>query len=318
MGRFGMTPAGGATRRPRMSGQERNTLLWVLLFLSPWIVGFVVFTAGPMAWSLWLSFTNYDPLADSAAFIGVENYLRMAGDRRVGVSLWNTAYFTFLYVPLSLALALLLAVLLNRTGGRFAGFFRTAFYLPNLTPAVAVGTLFLMLLNNPGGLVNQGLGAVGLQGPSWLNDPDWVKNGIVLMMLWSVGGTVVILFAALRIVPHDLYEAARMDGAGAWSQFRHVTLPMISGALFFTLIINTIASLQLFSEVYTIFYGQQQGQTAGGDAALFYVVYLFRNAFEFFQMGYASALAWLLFLIIGAITFVQFRMSKRFVYYEGE
>ena len=309
------TPRGS---RFRMTGQERSQLYWALLFLSPWIVGFLVFTAGPMVWSLWLSFTDYDPLRDAGAFIGVENYVQMAGDRRVAASLWNTAYFTVLYVPLSLGLSLLLAALLNRTGGRAAGFFRTAFYLPNVTPAVAVGTLFLLLLNNPNGLVNQTLAAVGISGPSWLNDADWIKNGIVLMMLWSVGGTVVILFAAMRNVPQDLYEAARIDGAGRWAQFRNVTLPMISGAVFFVLIINTVASLQLFSEVYTMFYGQQQGQTAGGDSALFYVIYLFRQAFEFFHMGYASAMGWLLFAVIGVITFVQFRLSKRFVYYEGE
>ena len=305
-------------RRFALTGQEREQTTWALLFLAPWIVGFIVFTAGPMVWSLYLSFTDYDPLRDSGNFIGVENYVRMAGDRRVATSLWNTAYFTLLYVPLSLGLSLLLASLLNRTGGRAAGFFRTAFYLPNVTPAVAVGTLFLLLLNNPNGLVNRMLATVGITGPSWLNDPEWIKNGVVLMMLWSVGGTVVILFAAMRNVPNDLYEAARIDGAGPWSQFRHVTLPMISGAIFFTLIINTVASLQLFSEVYTIFYGQQQGQTAGGDSALFYVIYLFRQAFEFLQMGYASALGWLLFLVIGVITFFQFRLSKRFVYYEGE
>ena len=313
-----MTAATPPRKRLGMTGQEREQLSWALLFLLPWIVGFIVFTAGPMGWSLWLSFTDYDPLRDRGNFIGVENYVRMAGDRRVATSLWNTAYFTLLYVPLSLALSLVLASVLNRTGGRAAGFFRTAFYLPNVTPAVAVGTLFLLLLNNPNGLLNQTLAAVGIEGPSWLNDPDWIKNGIVLMMLWSIGGTVVILFAAMRNVPADLYEAARIDGAGAWNQFRHVTLPMISGAIFFTLIINTVASLQLFSEVYTMFYGQQQGQTAGGDSALFYVIYLFRQAFEFLDMGYASAMGWLLFGVVGVITVVQFRLSKRFVYYEGE
>ena len=302
----------------RWTREQRRNFLWILLFLSPWIVGFLVFTAGPMIWSLWLSFTNYDPLIGRADFIGLENYARMAGDRRVATSLWNTVYFTILYVPLSMILGVILALLLNRVGGRSAGLFRTAFYLPNVTPAVAVGTLFLLILNNPSGLLNQALGAIGLPTPSWLNDPDWIKNGIILMMLWSIGGTVVIYFAALRNVPQELYEAARIDGANAWRQFRHVTVPMISGALFFTLIINTTASLQLFSEVYTMFYGQQAGQSAGGDAALFYVIYLFRNAFEFFRMGYASALAWLLFLVIGAITIIQFRLSRRFVYYEGE
>ena len=310
------------TSRPRrwfgMTGEERSQLLWALVFLSPWIVGFIVFTAGPMVWSGWLSLTDYDPLREEGAFIGLDNYVRMASDRRIGISLWNTAYFTLLYVPLSIGLSLVLASLLNRTGGRAAGFFRTAYYLPNVTPAVAVGTLFLLLLNNPNGVVNQSLAAIGIEGPSWLNDPAWVKNGIVMMMLWSIGGTVVILFAAMRNVPVEIYEAARIDGAGPWRQFTTVTVPMISGAIFFCLIINTIASLQLFSEVYTMFYGQQQGQTAGGDSALFYVVYLFRQAFEFLDMGYAAAMGWLLFAVIGVITLVQFRLSKRFVYYEGE
>lgn len=163
------------------------------------------------------------------------------------------------------------------------------------------------------------LAVIGIDGPSWFNDPDWIKNGIVIMMLWSIGGTVIILFAALRNVPVELYEAAKIDGASAWRQFLNVTLPMISGALFFVFIINTISSLQLFAEVYTIFFGQQQGQSASGEtAALFYVIYLFRQAFEFFNMGYASALAWLLFVVIGIITFVQFRLSSRFVYYENQ
>lgn len=271
-----------------------------------------------MLWSLYLSFTDYDPLVDEANWIGLANYVQMAGDPRVPLSMWNTMYFTVLYVPLSTVLGIMLASILNRVGGASAGFFRTAFYLPNVTPAVAVGTLFLLLLTS-NGLLNQILGLVGIDGPSWFNDPDWIKNGIVLMMLWSIGGTVIILFAALRNVPVELYEAARIDGANAWRQFINVTLPMISGALFFVVIINTIASLQLFSEVYTIFFGQQQGQSASGEtAALFYVVYLFRQAFEFFNMGYASALAWLLFVVIGIITFIQFRLSSRYVYYENE
>jgi multiple sugar transport system permease protein len=300
----------------KWTAEERRSLLWALAFLSPWIIGFLVFTAAPMAWSLWLSFTGYSPLTDKAPFVGLDNYQRMLADAKVWTALGNTVYFTVLFVPLSTGLALVLASLLNRVGGRSAGFFRTAFYLPNVTPAVAVGTLFILVLANPDGLVNQALGFFGIKGPSWLNDPAWIKNGIVLMMLWSIGGTVVILFAALRNVPTELYEAAHIDGANAWQRFRGVTLPLISGALFFTIIINTVASLQLFSEVYTIFFGQRQG-SVGGDAALFYVVYVFRQAFETFRMGYASALAWLLFVIIGIITIIQFRLSKRFVYYEN-
>jgi len=286
-----------------------------MLFLSPWIIGFVVFTAIPMIWSLWLSFTSYSPLTGKGPFVGLANYQQMVRDPKVYTALWNTAFFTVLFVPLSTILSIFLASMLNRIG-RASGFFRTAFYLPNITPAVATGTLFILILANPDGLLNQFLRFFGITGPSWLNDPAWLKPGIVIMMLWSIGGTVVILFAALRNVPAELHEAAQIDGANAFQRFRNVTLPLISGALFFVVIINTIASLQLFSEVYTIFGGQRQG-AVGSDAALFYVMYLFREAFEVFKMGYASALGWLLFLIVGIITAIQFRLSKRFVYYEG-
>jgi multiple sugar transport system permease protein len=300
-------------RPSRWTREDRSNLRWALLFLSPWIIGFLVFTALPMAWSLWLSFTNYNALSAKGSFIGLANYQQLARDARAWTALYNTAYFTVLFIPISTILGLLLAALLNRVG-RAAGFFRTAFYLPNITPAVATGVLFILLLANPDGLVNSVLRVFGITGPSWLNDPAWVKPGIVLMMLWSIGGTVIILFAALRNVPVELHEAAEIDGANAWQRFRNVTLPLISGALFFVIIVNTIAALQLFSEVYTIFGGQRQGAVSG-DAALFYVVYLFRVAFENFRMGYASALAWLLFLIVGIISFIQYRVGNRFVYY---
>jgi multiple sugar transport system permease protein len=306
----------GGPRAPqrRLTGSQRETL-WAVVFLSPWIIGFLIFMAGPMLWSLWLSFTDYDPLVPNTNFIGIENYQEMVSDPNVRISLWNTVFFTIFNVPGTIIIGLVLALLLDRIG-RAAGFFRTAFYLPNITPAVAVGALFLLLLNGRDGILNQVLRSVGLPGPSWLNDPAWIKPGIILMMLWSVGSTVIIYFAALRNVPQVLYEAARVDGANAWQQFRSVTVPMISGAIFFTLIINTIASLQLFTEVYAMFFGSQQSGAAG-EAALFYVIYLFRNAFEFFNMGYASAMAWLLFAVIGVITFVQVKTSKRWVYYEG-
>ncbi len=306
----------GGPRAPqrRLTGSQRETL-WAVVFLSPWIIGFLIFMAGPMLWSLWLSFTDYDPLVPNTNFIGIENYQEMVSDPNVRISLWNTVFFTIFNVPGTIIIGLVLALLLDRIG-RAAGFFRTAFYLPNITPAVAVGALFLLLLNGRDGILNQVLRSVGLPGPSWLNDPAWIKPGIILMMLWSVGSTVIIYFAALRNVPQVLYEAARVDGANAWQQFRTVTVPMISGAIFFTLIINTIASLQLFTEVYAMFFGSQQSGAAG-EAALFYVIYLYRNAFEFFNMGYASAMAWLLFAVIGVITFVQVKTSKRWVYYEG-
>lgn len=303
------------TGKRHMTKKQRESL-WALIFISPWLIGFLVFMAGPMIWSLWLSFTNYDPLVPDTDFIGIENYQQMIDDPLVRVSLWNTIFFTIFNVPGTMIIGLVLALMLNQVG-KAAGFFRTAFYLPNVTPAVAVGALFLLLLNGRDGLVNNVLGAVGLPTPSWLNDPAWIKPGIIIMMLWSVGSTVIIYLAALQNLPKQLYEAARIDGASPWQQFRSITVPMISGAIFFTLIINTIASLQLFTEVYAMFFGQQESGAAG-EAALFYVIYLFQNAFEFFNMGYASAMAWLLFAIIGVITFVQVKTSKRWVYYEGE
>jgi multiple sugar transport system permease protein len=211
--------------------------------------------------------------------------------------------------------ALALAMLLNKVG-RAAGFFRTVFYLPSITPAVAVATLWLWLLNPRIGLVNQGLGLLGIQGPGWTTDPVWIKPGIALMSLWSVGSTVILYLAALRNVPNELYEAARIDGANSWHQFIRITVPLISPTIFFTLIVNTIASLQIFTEVYTMFFGNMSSGAAS-SAGLFFNIYLFRQAFEFLRMGYASAMAWLLFIIILILTVIQLQVSKRWVYYEG-
>jgi multiple sugar transport system permease protein len=305
-----------ATRQRVRPGRRRET--WAAYgFLSPWIIGFAVFMAGPMVASLVLSFTDYDVLT-STEFVGPENYRLLLADPKVRASLANTLIYTVLHVPLTMAVSLGLAMLLARAGRRSAGFFRTVFYLPTVTPKVAVGVLFLLLFNGQVGLLNQALGYVGISGPDWTADSTWIKPGLVLMSAWSLGSTVIFYLAALQNAPRDLYEAAEMDGASPWARFRAVTVPMISGALFFTLIINTIASLQTFDEVYTAFYGSANQQTYGNDAALFYVVYLFQQAFQFLHMGYASALAWLLFLIIVIITLIQVRLSRRFVYYESE
>jgi multiple sugar transport system permease protein len=314
-----MTTQSLLDRLPRRGGQstlQQREMLAGLLFISPWFIGFLVFTAGPMVVSLGLSLTDYDVL-NPPRFIGIENYQRLLQDPRLGLSLFNSFFYALLHVPLSIIVALSLALILNRVG-KAAGFFRTAFYLPSITPAVAIGTLWLWLLNPRIGLINQGLGVLGIDGPGWTTDPLWIKPGIVLMSLWSVGSTVIIYLAALRNVPNELYEASHIDGAGGWSQFIHITLPMISGSIFFTLIVNIIASLQIFTEVYTMFFGNMQGMTAAASAGLFYNIYLFRQAFEFLRMGYASAMAWLLFVIILILTFIQLRLSKRWVYYEGE
>jgi multiple sugar transport system permease protein len=285
-------------------------------FLSPWMIGFVIFMAVPMVASFVLSLTDYDALRPAQA-VGWANYQRLLEDPQVRRSLVNTVVYAVLSVPATMVVALALAGLLSRAGGRSAGFFRTLVYLPEITPKVAVGVLFLLLFNGQVGVVDAALRLVGIDGPQWTTDPAWVKPGLVLMHLWSVGSTVVIYLAALQSVPRELYEAAELDGASAWQRFRRITVPMISGALFFTMIVQTIAALQTFDEAYTAFYGSAASATYSNDAALFYVVYLFRQAFEFLHLGYASALAWLLFAVIMVITVVQVRLSRRFVHYES-
>jgi multiple sugar transport system permease protein len=221
-------------------------------------------------------------------------------------------------VPAKMAVALALALILARIAFA-AGFFRTVFYLPDITPPVAIGVLILVLFNGSTGIVNRALGFIGIPGPFWTTDPAWIKPSLAIMSIWTVGGTMVIYLAALKAVPTHLYEAAAMDGAGPWRRFFNITLPMISPALFFTFIVLTIAGLQTFTEVYTAYFSPQEGSAgaANPDAALMNVVYLFRQAFEFFNMGFASAMAWLLFLIIMLVTAVQFLVSRRFVFYQG-
>jgi multiple sugar transport system permease protein len=308
--------APGPRRRVRRwaSGfRERDT--WAAYaFLSPWFIGFFVFTAGPMVASFILSLTDYD-IISSTQYVGLENYRQLIHDPKVSLAIRNTLFYTALSVPLTMIVSLGLAMLLARVG-RAAGIFRTIFYLPVMTPLVAVGVLYLLLFNGSFGLINRALEAIHIQGPFWTTDPHWVKPGLVLMALWAVGANVVIYLAALMGVPQQLYDAAAMDGAGRWRRFKDVTLPMISPALFFTFIILTIAGLQTFEQVYTAFFNANT--PTGSDAALFYVIYLFQQAFTFLHMGYASALAWLLFVIIAIVTGIQIILSRRFVYYEGE
>jgi multiple sugar transport system permease protein len=302
-------------RRRARRARSRQNLRAALLFLSPWILGFLIFTAWPVIYSAYLSFTDYDVINDPT-FVGLENYQRMMEDPKVRLSLWNTFVYTVLHVPLYTIFSLGLALLLNQAG-RASGFFRTAFFLPKMTPPVAVGVLLLLLFNGQDGLINEVLGWFGIDGPNWTTDQNWIKPGLVLMSLWAVGSSVIILLAALRNVPAELYDSAKVDGASFWQQTRRITVPMISGAIFFVVIVNTIASFQIFTEAYTAFFGSGN-TTYSNDAALFYVIYLFRQGFEALNMGYASALAWLLFVIIMIFTAIQLAVSRRYVYYEGE
>ncbi|MFF2623711.1 carbohydrate ABC transporter permease [Oerskovia jenensis] len=312
--RRGRPAPAGVTRR--RSGLERQNRLSALAFISPWLVGFAVFTAWPMIYSLYLSFTDYDNY-NAPNWVGLANYEQMFQDPKVLTALSNTAFYTVIQVPLYVLVALALAVLLNKAT-KGVGFFRTAFYLPKMTPQVAIGVLFLLLFNGQNGLVNKFLAVFGIEGPAWTTDPAWQKPGLIIISLWTVGSSVVILLAALKNVPKELYESARVDGASPWRQFRSITLPMISSQIFFVFIVNTIAAFQLFAEAYTAFYGSTSGGSYTTDAVLFYVIYLFQQAFAEFHMGYASALAWLLFLVILVVTVIQMTVSKRFVYYEGE
>jgi multiple sugar transport system permease protein len=305
-------PSPARRRSPASARRERNA---ALRFISPWIIGFLVFTAWPILYSAYLSLTDYDVLSDPS-FVGLENYERMAQDPKVRLALVNTFQYTALQVPLYVVVSLALALLLNQAG-RSAGFFRTAFFIPKMTPPVAVGVLLLLLFNGQYGLVNEVLSWFGINGPSWTTDADWIKPGLALISLWSVGSSVIILLAALRDVPTELYDAARVDGAGWWRRTRAVTLPMISGSLFFVTVVNTIAAFQMFTEAYSAYFGAGNS-TYSNDAALFYVIYLFREGFQELHMGYASALAWLLFVVIMIVTAVQLAVSRRLVYYEGE
>jgi multiple sugar transport system permease protein len=316
------TRAAGPPSRVRrwLSGFRERETWTAYLFILPWVIGFLALTAGPMFASLYFSFTDYgvQQIAgiEPTSRVGLDNYRELLNDPKVAMSLKNTLIYTVMTVPAKMCVALGLALILARLAFA-AGFFRTVFYLPVMTPAVAVGIMYLLLFNGSFGLVNDALGMIGITGPFWTTDPLWVKPGLVLIIhVWAVGASVVILLAAIVGVPRHLYEAASMDGASRWRQFRDVTLPMISPALFFIVIINTISSLQTFDQVYTAFFNQSTPY--GTDASLFYVIYLFQEAFTFFRMGYASALAWILFVVIMVVTVVQILVSRRFVYYEGE
>jgi multiple sugar transport system permease protein len=306
---------GSLARARRWAAGFKSRETWIAFaFLSPWLFGFLVFTAGPMVATVLLSFTDYS-IIQATHNVGFDNYQQLFHDPKVRTALRVTLVYTVMVVPAHVVVSLGLAMLLARVG-KAAGLFRTIFYLPVMTPAVAVGILYLFLFNGDFGLINGVLEHLGIHGPYWTSDPSWVKPSLVIMHLWSVGASVVILLAALVGVPKQLYEATAMDGASRWRQFRDVTVPMISPALFFIVIINTIAALQTFDQVYTAFFNANT--PFGTDASLFYAIYLFQQAFQFFHMGYASALAWVLFGLIMIVTVVQIVVSRRFVYYEGD
>lgn len=282
--------------------------LWFYLFISPWIIGFLVFTAGPMLASIAISFMRWE-LLQPPQFIGLNNWKAMFSDDLFWQSLKVTSIYTVFNVPVALTFAFLLALLMN-VRVRGIAFFRTLYYLPSLVSGVAVAMLWMWLLNPKFGLINWLLSLVGITGPEWIYSRTWVIPSFVMMNLWGVGTSMVIFLAGLQSVPGELYEAAELDGAGAWRKLWNVTIPIVSPVILFNLIIGMINSFQVFTQAYVM--------TAGGpgNASLFYVLYLYRNAFQYFQMGYASALAWVLFAIIAFFTYLVFRTSRERVFYQ--
>jgi multiple sugar transport system permease protein len=291
-------------------GEKRNLRIG-LAFISPWIVGFLAFTVFPVCASIYFSFCDYDVLT-KPVWVGTLNYRDMVTDSVFWKSLYNTLYYAFFSLPLCLVLALLVAVLLNQdVRGRSA--FRAIYFLPSLVPVVASSMVWLWILNGNFGILNHALAWVGMKGPQWLADEKWTKPSLILMAMWSCGNTIVIYLAALQDVPRSLYESAEIDGGNAWVKFRHITVPMISPVIYFNLIMGIIGSLQVFAQAYIMLGG-------GGPnrSALFYTVYLYQNAFDYRQMGYACAMAWMLFLIILFLTWLATRSTRRLIYYGGE
>lgn len=286
------------------------------LFLLPWIIGFLLFGAGPMLASIALSLTSYS-LLSAPSFVGVANYKRMIADPLFYKSMLNTVYFGGASVLLSVVFTLLVAILLNQNV-RGLWFFRTVFYLPSVLAGIATALLWKNILNPDFGLINLVLGWFGIQGPGWLQSSKWAIPGLVLMSVWGAGNTIIIYLAGLQSIPSTLYEAARLDGAGWWSRFRHVTVPMMSPVIFFNVITGLIASLQAYVLILVMTGGGGIGEAGGPENSTLVIgLYIFREAFQNFDFGYAAALSWALFVFILIITGIQFVMARRWVYYDG-
>ena len=305
----------GGRRRQGMSAHTRRSLIKGLLFVSPWLVGLLLLTLYPIGASLYYSFTAYDVFTDPV-WVGLENFqTAIAGDENVALALTNTFLYALVFIPLSQLAALFSASLLN-VDLKGQSIFRTFFYLPSIVPAVASTIVWIWLFNPQYGIINMMLRLVGIPGPGWFVSPQWAMPAYILMSLWGVGGGIVIYLASLQDVPKELKEAAELDGAGAWRRFLNVTLPMISPVIFFNVIMGIIGAFQVFAQVFII--TGSYGAAGPGNRLLFYSLYLYRQSFQAFKMGYASALAWILFVIIMALTLIVFKSSARYVYYAGE
>ena len=293
-----------------MRSGHRKEALQFYLAIAPWLVGFILFTAGPMLISLWTSFTDWDLLTDPQ-WVGLENYRSLATDPTFIQSIKVTLAYTAAYVPLDLVGGLLLALLV-RPRLRGIGIYRTIFYLPTVFSGVAFVVVWLWMLNPNGGLINLVLRWFGIEGPRWLLDPKYALWSLVMMSFWGWGRSMALYLGGMQSIPGELYEAAAMDGAGSFRQFFKITLPLLSPIIFFNLVLSIISTFQSFTSAFVA--------TNGGplDSTLFLVLYIYRQAFEYFHMGYAAALAWVLFAIILVLTLVLLRSLKFWVFYLGE
>ena len=285
------------------------------LFLSPWLLGIILFIVGPMMTSGFLSFTRYD-VVNPPTFVGLDNFIEIfTKDRLFWPSLLLTFRYALIVVPLSLVGALSAAMLLNQAL-RGTTWFRTFFFLPHLTPIVAAAVLWGWIFNADVGPINHWIRTItgSDNAPGWFRDPDWAMTGLIIMAMWGAigGNTMLIFLAGLQGVPQELYDAALVDGAGLWAKFRNVTLPMLTPTIFFNMVLGIIGALRVFAAAYVA--------TQGGPAysTWFYALHIYTRAFQYFEMGYASALAWIFFFVLFVFTFVQFRQSRRWVYYAGE
>jgi multiple sugar transport system permease protein len=299
-------------RRWQMKRSTRQSLL-AYLFVLPWIISLLVFTAYPVLASFYFSFTKYTIL-NPPQWIGLDNFENMfMKDPLYWRSVWNTVYYAIFSVPLGLLIALLLALLLN-TRSKGIGVYRTIYYLPGLMPAVASTLLWFVILDPRLGLLNAGLDALGLPTPGWLRSAAWAKPGLILMSVWGgAGGAMLIFLAGLKDIPQSLMEAATIDGANAWQRFRHVTIPLLTPTIFFNLLIGIIGSFQVFAVAFVA------GSAGAGplNSLLMYMVHLYRNGFRYFDMGYASAMAVAMFIVLILITLLLVKSSDRWVYYEA-
>lgn len=293
----------------RLSPKARNNIAGYL-FMAPWLIHLLVLIVGAMLFSLGVSFFETDFLTKTR-FVGLNNYQQMFSDPLFWKSMRNTAYYTFGMVPLAVIFALLIALLLNQKV-KFLGVYRTLYYLPSIVSGVAIAILWGYLLNPRFGLINRVLAVLGIEGPQWIYSQKWAIPAFILMGVWGAGGSMLLYLAGLQGVPTVLYEAATIDGANAWQRFWRITLPMITPTIYFNFLISMIGAWQVFTQAYIM--------TSGGpnNATLTLVLYLYRKGFEQFHFGYASAIAWALFIIVLIFTLLVVRSSEAWVYYEGE